>query len=78
MALAGRLDAQNDLLARILDRLPERPEKADDGTVELREPAVAPPERDIEAKPAPPSKAGASRRTRKTTPKGASPSKETS
>jgi hypothetical protein len=39
VALATRLDGQNELLAAILDRLPARPTPADSGTVELREPA---------------------------------------
>lgn len=66
VALATRLDGQNELLAAILDRLPERPKPADSGTVELREPApqVAQAADDSSESPPPPA-----RRTRKTTPR---------
>lgn len=71
VALAGRLDTQNELLSRILDRLPE-PVQADvqPGAVELREPAPASQERRPETEPEQAAKPAPARRTRKTTPKG--------
>jgi hypothetical protein len=72
VALATRLDGQNELLAAILDRMPERPQQADTGTVELREPAPptahtsdAEKAADGSTEPPPPP----ARRTRKTTPR---------
>lgn len=76
VALAGRLDAQNALLAQILDRLPAKPAPAGGGkTVELREPAPQTPDETAAGgsdEPSPPA-----RRTRKTTPKGRTPGRET-
>jgi hypothetical protein len=76
-ALVGRLDAQNELLKRILDRLPEPAAPADaKGTVELREPAPPAMEREPEPAPEPtPQPAAPARRTRKTTSKGKTPGK---
>jgi hypothetical protein len=71
VALAVRLDTQNELLGRILDRLPEPPTVVAGDAVELREPA--PPK----AEPEPAAKAAPTRRTRKSTPKGSAPGKET-
>ena len=70
-AVVARLDDQNALLTRILDRLPE-PVRVDmqPGTVELREPAPAPQERAPETEPEQAAKPAPARRTRKTTPKG--------
>ncbi|MFF3443641.1 hypothetical protein [Streptosporangium sp. NPDC002721] len=77
--LCLRMDAQNELLTQILDRLPSPPPERDDGMVELREPATP---RGQEAEPvddegsAPESPADtpdsgrrSARRTRKTTTK---------
>ncbi|MET9339270.1 hypothetical protein [Nonomuraea sp. NPDC003804] len=41
-AIAARQDQTNQMLAQILDRLPERPAVVDAETVELREPAAQP------------------------------------
>jgi len=71
-AVVARLDDQNALLSRILDRLPE-PVRVDveTGTVELREPAPpAAVERQPETEPEQAPKPAPARRTRKTSPKG--------
>lgn len=56
--ICGRLDVQNDLLARILDRLPATAERAVAGSpavVAIREPAVpATPEQPGNDSPTPP------------------------
>jgi hypothetical protein len=69
-ALAARMDAQNELLARILDRLPEPPPAGDGQTVELREPSTAPaPDAKPSKTPSPEPPQAPARSTRKTTPR---------
>jgi hypothetical protein len=69
VALAMRLDGQNELLAAILDRMPERPTPADSGTVELREPAPRAADTEKAAGDSPESPPPPPRRARKTTPR---------
>jgi hypothetical protein len=70
-AVVDRLDSQNELLTRILDRLPESPAVGDGRTVELREPSVhAPPAKASSPEP-PPTTARSTRKTvPRTKPKG--------
>ncbi|OPG13629.1 hypothetical protein [Microbispora sp. GKU 823] len=79
-AVCDRLDAQNELLAQIRDRLPEPARISfSGGQVELREPASPPsgPDGGGAADTAPTTPATPARRARKPSGKAATASKET-